>query len=471
MDLAVWFDWRFEAKDRTMRATILIGGPEFPGAAETRLLGELRAGWPHTDEVDIKRLTWSQLLLKTSDPDPIRCSLDEVAVLIATKKCDVVDVDRCLEGLADMGLPVILLADDHERWKAYEHRGVMVFPMQTAGGVIAPMLYALSSRQQFVAGLMREVAIMQRCQAGVRAEVERMHEELHLAAGVQHEFTASPLPTLDGLKVNVLYRPVNAVSGDIYNVRQVDDETIAFFVADAVGHGVPAALLTMILTNSLITADTLRLDARGMPVRLTPSEVLARLNQRLVDGSMHTGRFATGLYGLVNTRTGHVTVAGAGHPAPVILGKCGIRELETTGPLLGVFPDAEFDCATTTLHDGETLLLYTDGLEAAFPRIKVASSEPVFSTTRTAGDDGIAREGSPTPNPSQREGLSRHVSRHVEQLRMVFHDERRAMDAAACMGQLEALLDEQSGSLHQADDITVIAMSVAASAAEQKLAA
>ncbi len=427
------------------RATILLGGPELQTQSELRLRNEILAAWPGAHSPEVQRLTRPQLFVRSHDPDPIRCPLDEVAVLFATTKCDVIEVDRCLEGLCDMGLPVVMIAEDSQRWIAYEHRGVMVFPLEVTGSVLAPMLYALSTRQQFVSGLMREVAIMQRCQAGVRSEVERMHEELHLAAGVQHEFTASPLPTIDGLKVNVLYRPVNAVSGDIYNIRQVDDETIAFFVADAVGHGVPAALLTMILTNSLITADVLRVDGRGVPVRLSPPEVLSRLNQRLVDGSMHTGRFATGLYGLLNTRTGHVTVAGAGHPAPVILGRCGIRELETTGPLLGVFPDAEFDCATTTLHPGETLLLYTDGLEAAFPRLKHASPPSVPSTS-------IA-------------------SRHVEQLRMVFHEERRAMDAAACMGQLEALLDEQSGSLHQADDITVIAMSVEATAQGQRIAA
>lgn len=462
------------AKDRSMRATILIGGPELQGASEARLLAEVRAAWPcgrrggHKSELEFERCTFAKLLVKTSDPDPIRLPLDEVAILIATKKCDVADVDRSLEGLQDMGLPVVLVAEDDARWRAYEHRGVMVFSMEISGMVLAPMLYALSSRQQFVAGLMHEVAIMQRCQAGIRAEVERMHEELHLAAGVQHEFTASPLPTLEGIKVNVLYRPVNAVSGDIYNVRQVDEETVAFFVADAVGHGVPAALLTMILTNSLITADTVRLDGRGVSVRLSPSEVLGRLNQRLVDGSMHTGRFATGLYGLINTRTGLVTVAGAGHPAPVVLGRGGIRELETTGPLLGVFPDAEFDCATTTLQQGETLLLYTDGLEAGFPRIRSHGLGDAGSGSLALGE-GVVK--SPTPGPSQREGDMKRVSRHVEQLRMVFHDERRDMDAGDCMRQLEALLDEQSGSLHQADDITVIAMSVDGKAVEKKMAA
>jgi serine phosphatase RsbU (regulator of sigma subunit) len=277
----------------------------------------------------------------------------------------------------------------------------------------------------------------------VRAEVERIHEELHLAAGVQHEFTASTMPELERHSMSVLYRPVNTVSGDIYNVRMLDEETVAFFLADAVGHGVPAALLTMILTNSLITADQCQVDKSGVPLRLEPSEVVERLNRRLVEGSLQTGRFATGLYGTLNIRTGELVVAGAGHPAPMILGEDGVRELQTEGPLLGVFADADFDQVSAVLKPGETLLLYTDGLEAAFPKLRVAGG---------SGSGG----GHVLPPP------------HVQQLTTLFKNHE---DATTCMGQLEVMLDEQSGSLHQADDITVLAITAQRRAMEQRLAA
>ncbi len=423
-----------------MRGTILLAGPEEQTELELRLTQALASLWPAGETLQLERVTLSQLLLRASVPDPIRCPMDEAVLIVATRHTDVNEIDRCVEALQDQGVGIVIVAEDSARWTPYCHRGVIVRALDCDPALLASMLFAMCARQGVVSGLMREVAIMQRCQAGVRAEVERIHEELHLAAAVQHEFTACAMPELDNHWLSVLYRPVNMVSGDIYNIRQLDNDTIAFFLADAVGHGVPAALLTMILTNSLITADQCRLDKAGIPERLDPSEVLSRLNQRLVEGSLNTGRFATGLYGTLNTRTGEVTVAGAGHPAPMVLEvDNGLRELETQGPLLGIFSDAVFDQTTTVLRPGETLLLYTDGMEAAFPRLRVAGQSTMH-----------------LPAP------------HVLQLSSLF---RSHSDATTCMGQLEAMLDEQSGSLHQADDITVLAITAKRRAALQRMAA
>jgi sigma-B regulation protein RsbU (phosphoserine phosphatase) len=54
----------------------------------------------------------------------------------------------------------------------------------------------------------------------------------------------------------VLYRPAGYVSGDIYNVAKARRPHTGFFIADAVGHGVPAALLTMIISRSLPMLST-----------------------------------------------------------------------------------------------------------------------------------------------------------------------------------------------------------------------
>jgi phosphoserine phosphatase RsbU/P len=425
-----------------MRATILRAGPETPTALDMKLGDAFASTWPG-EAPEVLRQSVAQLLLRGAEPDPLRCPLDEAVLMIVTRGMDVHEVDRALDAMQDIGMGVVVAAEDVARWTPWRNQGVIVADINSDPTLIASMLFALCSRQGFVSGLMREVSILQRCQAGVRAEVERIHEELHLAAGVQHEFTASTMPELERHSMSVLYRPVNTVSGDIYNVRMLDEETVAFFLADAVGHGVPAALLTMILTNSLITADQCQVDKSGVPLRLEPSEVVERLNRRLVEGSLQTGRFATGLYGTLNIRTGELVVAGAGHPAPMILGEDGVRELQTEGPLLGVFADADFDQVSAVLKPGETLLLYTDGLEAAFPKLRVAGG---------SGSGG----GHVLPPP------------HVQQLTTLFKNHE---DATTCMGQLEVMLDEQSGSLHQADDITVLAITAQRRAMEQRLAA
>ena len=78
------------------------------------------------------------------------------------------------------------------------------------------------------------------------APFDKLDEELRLAARIQCEFLPQEFPTMAGVGFDVLYRPAGYVSGDTYDVQQIDDRLVAFYVADAVGHGVPAALLTML---------------------------------------------------------------------------------------------------------------------------------------------------------------------------------------------------------------------------------
>lgn len=400
------------------RQTLYIATSESLSESEARFAQLVTSAWPDA-KPRLSRLTFVQLMQELS-----RGSLGQRAVLLFVERgVPMATVDRVIEDLQASSTPAVILAEDTPRWRPMQSQGVIVQAWDSQPAPVAAMLFALAERQQLVDVLSRELAITQRAQAGVRAEVERMHEELHLAAGVQHEFTAAPLPRVDGLDMGVLYRPVNAVSGDIYSVRRLTEHMLAFFIADAVGHGVPAALLTMILTNTLITADQHHAEFRGTVEHATPAEVMERLNRRLVDGAMHTGRFATGVYGVFDVRTHQVTVSGGGHPAPMVVGRHGTRELSTEGPLLGVFPDAEFTQASTVLEAGETLLLYTDGLEAAFPRAVAKGAAPAHT-------------------------------QHVRDV-MLRHDME---GASAALSHLELLLDEQAGSLHQADDITVLAI-------------
>ena len=146
-------------------------------------------------------------------------------------------------------------------------------------------------------------------------------------------------------------------------MRGVSPSRVAFFVADAVGHGVPAALLARVLTSSLLSAAAASGTAEGH----SPARVLARLNERLCASCLGTGRFATAVYGVIDAETRKVTVAGAGHPLPILLSGGDSSEIETAGPLLGVFDDAEFDQREVSLADDDMLMLYTDGLDAAFP--------------------------------------------------------------------------------------------------------
>lgn len=325
-------------------------------------------------------------------------------------------------------LPAVLLlerVDDGAR--RLQSAGLIVEAWDVEPSFLASVLFALGERQSAVRALERDLAIAARYQGGVRGEIDRIHDELNLAAAVQKELLPRGLPSSLGLDFGVLFRPAGYVSGDIYDVLQLDDHHVGFFIADAVGHGVPAALMTMVISRSLRTT---RASERGREI-VSPGEAMTRLNDELCRGKRDNPRFSTAVYGIIDTTTRKVTLAGAGHPPPLrIRGRC-MTPVETDGPLLGVFPGEQYNDTTFTLAPDETLLLYSDGFETAFA-------------------------------PPQQDGTQKHHRRssdsYLQELASLKWPGIEGGTAAGALSELAARLDEQAGSLHQIDDVTAVAI-------------
>jgi len=193
------------------------------------------------------------------------------------------------------------------------------------------------------------------------ALVENLTEQLHLAGLVQQDFLPTELPNTDTLRWATMFLPAEWVSGDIYNIVRVDERHIGFYVADVVGHGLPAALLTIFLKQALVMRQT---NGNSYQI-LAPAEVLDNLNTRIASQKLSGYQFATCCYCLLNTETMRLTYARAGHPYPILI-KRGQepRQLEIRGSLLGVFAQAEYMQETVQLESGDKLLLYSDGAES-----------------------------------------------------------------------------------------------------------
>jgi len=192
------------------------------------------------------------------------------------------------------------------------------------------------------------------------ALVKNLAEELRLAGLVQHDFLPSRLPNSDTLAWATTFLPAEWVSGDIYDVAPIDEQHIGFYVADAVGHAMPAALLTIFLKQALVMRETI-----GSEYHIySPAEVMSRLNVRMAAQKLSGYQFATCCYCLLNTHTLRLTYARAGHPYPILL-RPGQppQQLEVRGSLLGVFEQAEYLEHSIQLQTGDKLLLYSDGAE------------------------------------------------------------------------------------------------------------
>jgi uncharacterized protein YfkK (UPF0435 family) len=192
------------------------------------------------------------------------------------------------------------------------------------------------------------------------ALVDNLTEQLRLAGLVQQDFLPTHLPNSERIKWASVFLPAEWVSGDIYNAVRIDEKHIGFFVADVVGHGMPAALLTIFLKQALI----MRTTVDNTYHIFSPAEVMKNLNKRMATQKLSGYQFATCCYCLLNSETLELTYSRAGHPYPVLLRKGQEpKQLEVRGSLLGVFKDADYTEDKIRLQAGDKILLYSDGAE------------------------------------------------------------------------------------------------------------
>lgn len=191
----------------------------------------------------------------------------------------------------------------------------------------------------------------------------RLHEDtaeqLEMAGQVQRNFLPSHLPHTGRIRWAAMFRPAQWVSGDIYDVTRLDETRIGFYLADAVGHSMPAALLTIFLKQATVMRQTLGSDYRIFE----PDEVVSNLNQKMAQQEFAGCLFATCCYGLLNIQTLELRLARAGHPYPVLIRDNTLTSLQSRGGLLGVFSEAHYEKQTLTLQAGDKLFLYSDGGE------------------------------------------------------------------------------------------------------------
>lgn len=184
--------------------------------------------------------------------------------------------------------------------------------------------------------------------------------QLQMAGALQRDFLPRWLPDSEELAWSALFMPAEWVSGDIYDVGRIDEEHIGFYLADAVGHSMPAALLTIFLKQSIQMRHTIGSEYRIF----SPLEVISNLNKRMVELNLSGCQFATCCYCLLNTSTLKLTYCRAGAPYPLLVKHDGqIEQLQQRGSLLGVFENAQFEQGCTQLWPGEKIILYSDGCD------------------------------------------------------------------------------------------------------------
>jgi len=192
------------------------------------------------------------------------------------------------------------------------------------------------------------------------ALVDNLAEQLRMAGLVQRDFLPARLPDTNCVRWAATFLPAEWVSGDIYDIARIDERYFGFYIADAVGHAMPAALLTIFLKQALAMRETVDNKYRIF----TPAEVMQSLNQRITDQRLSGYQFATCCYCLLDLESMQLTYARAGHPYPIFI-RPGedLKLLEAQGSLLGIFEQSEYTQQIVQLRPGDKLFIHSDGAE------------------------------------------------------------------------------------------------------------
>ena len=182
-------------------------------------------------------------------------------------------------------------------------------------------------------------------------------KDMALANKVQQSFLPSEPPDVEGYAFWHCYSPALEVGGDYFGYLDLVPGYVGIAAGDVSGKGVSAALFMARVSGEV------RYRAAGLK---RPGQILELLNQVLVEDAKE-GMFITLVLCVVETSTRLLRVANAGHHAPLVRGLSGsVVELELPANYpLGVVPDAEFPECAFYLDPGDTVMLYTDGVNEA----------------------------------------------------------------------------------------------------------
>jgi GAF domain-containing protein len=234
----------------------------------------------------------------------------------------------------------------------------LVLPLAMGGNVLGALaLLDTESPREYQEDLVAFSGEVARRMARAIENARLYRERDHAALTFQQSLLPPALPEIPLVEMAALFHPALAgleIGGDFYDVFETPSGDWALVIGDVCGKGVEAAAVTGLTRHTI----------RGASRAGRPSDVLRTLNNALLTTDLE-GRFCTACYVRLRPSAGdiRITVAVGGHPLPQIIRRDGtIEPVGELGTLLGVMEEVSLHDVEARLEEGDSLLLYTDGL-------------------------------------------------------------------------------------------------------------
>lgn len=199
-----------------------------------------------------------------------------------------------------------------------------------------------------------------------------LEREFDIAREIQQGFLPTALPRPEGWEIAAYFKAAREVAGDFYDAFLLGEGNLVIVIGDVCGKGVGAALF-MTLFRSLIraacTTDTLMKEEGSFP--LAPAQRLHRVisftNSYISDTHGESNMFATLFMGIFDLQRSVLAYVNCGNEPALVMRQGGVVEtLRPTGPVVGVFPSADFSVKEIMLGKGDAILAFSDGITDAF---------------------------------------------------------------------------------------------------------
>lgn len=238
--------------------------------------------------------------------------------------------------------------------KVLDIGSIMMLPLRLGDGVIGTLHLSNSrGRRRFTSfDLELGMKLAERIAPAIENS-RRASDRAAIASTLQSSLRPAPIPDIEGWRMSTMYRPAgaeNEVGGDFYGAYRVDEGWL-LVMGDVTGRGAKAASITGLVRQTLKAASLLSND---------PLVALDTVNRALVDRPDLS--LCTLVAIAIDDNADQLRIAAAGHPAPLRIRDRTVEEIRASGPVLGAFPDAEWELSAVELEPQEQLVVYTDGV-------------------------------------------------------------------------------------------------------------
>jgi sigma-B regulation protein RsbU (phosphoserine phosphatase) len=180
----------------------------------------------------------------------------------------------------------------------------------------------------------------------------QIQADLTLAKRLQKRIMPENLSSIEGVDLIAHYYPMADIGGDIYDIFQLYPGFIRIFLADAIGHGIQAALITMIIKGEYEKVKTIE----------NTRELLEWLNKSFTDLYSSLNAFFSCILLDIDIKNKKMRFSSAGHPDQIHVASNSVELLKHTGKLIGIQRDTRYEFIEKDISTHDKILLYTDGL-------------------------------------------------------------------------------------------------------------